>query len=409
MSTIQTYAYEAQTPEGHPLRGTLEAPDGQQARDMLTSAGLRVIDLTLSPAPRPAKPSPIRGDDLLIFNQHLTQLTASGMPVESSLRLIAQDMKRGRLARSIEALADDLEQGKPLAQAFETHRGQFPPLYAQLVDAGIRSNNLPGMLMNLGRHYEMVNRLRTTLLQALTYPTIVLVMLPMTCVFLLFLIFPQVEIALREMNVIIDGYRTGRSPVTQFMLHTASVSVWISLIVSVILLGLISLCLLAQTLPAGNWLTGTVLMRLPLIGPLLRHNAYARWCNALLLGIESGLPMPQATELAGQAVGFKSLAEDGQALTTQITLGESADPKLSSRRWFLPPSIRAMIAYAHDRQTLPQALESLTATHQQVALARLVMLQSILSPILTILVSLLILMCLLGITFTFRHILIWTL
>lgn len=409
MSTIQTYAYEAQTAEGHPLRGTLEATDGQQARNMLTSAGLRVIDISPRPVPKPAKPSPIRGDDLLIFNQHLTQLTASGMPVESSLRLIAQDMKRGRLARSIEALANDLDQGKPLAQAFETHRGQFPPLYAQLVDAGIRSNNLPGMLVNLGRHYEMVNRLWTTMLQALTYPTIVLVMLMMTCVFLLFFIFPQVELALRELNVIIDAYGVTRNQVPRFMLHTASVSVWISLIVSIILLGLIGLCLFAQALGHGNWLAANVLLRLPLIGPLLRHNAYARWCNALLLGIESGLPMPNATELAGQAVGLKPLVEDGPALTTQITQGESADPALRSRRWFLPPSIRAMIAYAHDRQTLPQTLEALTTTHQQVALARLAMLQSILSPILTILVSLLIVMCLLGITITFRHVMMFVL
>ncbi len=87
------------------------------------------------------------------------------MPIERGLRLIARDVRSKRLARTIEQVADQMESGKSLADAFGSHRKQFPPMYGQLVDMGVKSGRLSGILLNLGRHVELIRQLRAALWQ----------------------------------------------------------------------------------------------------------------------------------------------------------------------------------------------------------------------------------------------------
>jgi len=72
------------------------------------------------------------------------------LPLEHGLRLIAADLDRGGLSRTIELVAAELERGTPLAEAFEMHRVPVSALYGRLV-APVKSGNLPGVLFNLGR------------------------------------------------------------------------------------------------------------------------------------------------------------------------------------------------------------------------------------------------------------------
>src|SRR4051812_38348361 len=125
-----TFSYRAQTEEGAAMTGTIDAPDIQRAGQQLESLKLRILDL----APvREVKPKALRGEDFLAFNQQLTHLTKAGLPVEQGLRLMAEDMRGGRLAATVNEVADELERGRPLGEAFEAHRGRFPDLYGRLI------------------------------------------------------------------------------------------------------------------------------------------------------------------------------------------------------------------------------------------------------------------------------------
>ena len=163
--TATAFGFRAQTHDGLSMSGTLEASDVDDANRQLHALGLRVVELEPRPAAAlaPAGGPRLRGEDFIAFNQQLAHLTSAGLPIEHGLRLIAQDARRGRLARTIQQLADELERGTPLPQALAKYESKFPPLYARLVEAGVKSNNLPAMLLNLGRHAEMVQRLRAAI------------------------------------------------------------------------------------------------------------------------------------------------------------------------------------------------------------------------------------------------------
>src|SRR5688572_16811746 len=277
--TTDSFAYEAQTADGEPMSGTIDAPDVEHATRQLHALRLRVV--RIEPVRRP-RSAPLRGEDFLAFNQQLSQLTSAGLPVEQGLRLIAQDMRSGRLAATVEQVAAELERGTPLAEAFDKHRTKFPPLYGRLIEAGVRAHNLPGVLLNLGRHLELVSRIRAMLWRALSYPLMVLIGLMIVLLFLTTHVVPQFEQIFLDFGI--------KLPViTRLMLAS---TYWLPplLIASI---GLIVVpIVLWPVLRASGWsgpIVEHVLLHAPLIGTVLRRNLVARWCDALRIGVEAGL------------------------------------------------------------------------------------------------------------------------
>jgi type II secretory pathway component PulF len=112
-------------------------------------------------------------EQLAFFNHQLAAMLKSGLPLESSLKQLCASMKRGALREEIERLERDLEQGVPLEEALG--RRKLPELYVAMLRAGIKGNDLPGVLTLAADYY---NNLHTTWLRLkglMVYPGIVLV------------------------------------------------------------------------------------------------------------------------------------------------------------------------------------------------------------------------------------------
>ncbi len=370
------FTYQAQTTQGRTLSGVIEAGTADEARDSLTDMGLRVLEIEQTDRTHGA--SPIRGGEFMAFNQQLAQLTAAGLPVEVGLRLIARDMRSGRLAESVSRVASELESGAELSEAFEKHRRLFPPLYGRLIDAGVRSNQLPAVLFNLGRHMEVMQRLRGTLWRAASYPLVVLMAMMAVLVMIGYLIVPQFE------EIFVD-FDTDLPMLTLLVMYVAK---WMLPIA----IGIGALIVLSMLAWAGLRMAGKsqavldyVVMPLPLIGAVLRRNLIARWCDALKLGVQSGMDLPASLELAGDAVGSPILRRDGNALIETLESGRPLNehPHLK----ITPEAVPAAIHLASHRHDLPSLLENISQMYQQQAEIRLATLHSILSPIMLILLA----------------------
>jgi type II secretory pathway component PulF len=378
-TSTQSFAYEAQTADGEPMTGTIDAPDVEHATRQLQALRLRVV--RIEPVSRPRRSAPLRGDDFIAFNQQLSQLTAAGLPVEQGLRLIAQDMRSGRLAATVEQVAAELERGTPLGEAFDKHRAKFPPLYGRLIEAGVRAHNLPGILLNLGRHLELVSRIRAMLWRAMSYPLMVLIGLMIVLLFLTTSVIPQFEQTFRDFGI--------KLPViTQLMLSSAY---WLPPLL-IALIGLIVVpIVLWPILRASGWsgpIVEHVLLHFPLIGTVLRRNLVARWCDALRIGVEAGLDLPAAIALAGDAVGSSKLRDDGQRLVGALESGVPLEAGRPTR--LIPHTVVAALELAQSHHDLPTTLATLSQMYQQQAETRLGMIPAILTPLLLILTALVI-------------------
>lgn len=372
------FSYNAQTIDGQRFAGTMEAVNAEEAARRLDAMRLRVLEI--APAQPPPRGRPLRGDDFAAFNQQLAQLTAAGMPVEQGLRLIAMDLRKGRMARTIEQVAAELERGTPLDQAFEKFGNQFPPLYGRLIRAGIKSNNLPGVLLNLGRHIEAIGRLRQSLWGVIAYPLFVLIVFCLLISFLAIAVLPQFEKVYADFHL--------RLPViTQALLAFGHIA---PALVVALLVGFIGGPILWGVLQAtgyGPTIIERIVIPLPLIGPIIRDNLLARWCDAARIAVDAGLDLPSALSLAGEATGSRQLTRDGQGLIAALAAGQ---PLNTAKTRLLPPSVPATLQFASGTNDLGATLGSLAELYQRQANLRLAALPGILTPILVIVLALLI-------------------
>jgi type IV pilus assembly protein PilC len=371
MTEIKTFQYIAINPAGESIIGTINGTGLPQARAQLESLSLQIQ--SISAVDSSAKIKPLSSSDFASFNQYLAQLTSSGMPLEQGLRLIATDLKSGRLADATRQLADDLDRGQSLSEAFGKHRSQFPPLYGNLVDAGIKANNLPAMLFNLGRHLELVNRLRGALWKAFAYPAAV------TAAFFLLLTFLCVFV-MPKLQEIFKGYGMRLPVVTQIILVVASLLPAILIILGCVAGVIILLMVFSSFSATVREPLRAVAFRLPLVGPILRSNLIARWCDAVQLGVAAGLDLPGAIQLATTAVDVPRLRSDAQQLTDALTAGQPLSN--IDRPRILPATIPAVMQLASTHGNLPESLAGLAHMYQQEAELRLTALPSIIVPIL---------------------------
>ncbi len=309
-NTVRTFTYRAQTVNDRPVAGTIDAADYDAAHRLLEAMHLRVLEVAVVQAPPPARAP--RGQDFQAFNQQLAYLTQAGLPVEAGLRLIAREIRGRRMAKAIEEIATAAEAGRPLGEAFDAQRQAFPPLYGRLIDAGVRSGNLPGVLFNLGRHLEMVQRIQAVLWQNLAYPVVILIVMLLIMLGMGSFILPKFQPLFADFNTTLPG----------LTIAVMSFAQWLPWLLGVAVAALIVLPLLWTSLkPLQPVIVDALLLRLPFLGAVLRAGRNARWCDALSLGIEAGLDLPQAMELATDVIGSPEVNRDAQRLLQVLKSG----------------------------------------------------------------------------------------
>lgn len=371
------FAYRAQTREGAALSGTIDAPDIEQAKRDLEALHLQVLQI--EPAEqRPPRGKPLRGDDFIAFNQQLGFLTQAGLPMEHSLRLIAEDLRSGRLAQTIRQIAQELETGRSLGEVFQRHQNKFPALYGRLLEAGVKSNNLPGMLFNLSRHLELTRRLQGMLWRVAAYPLMVLIGLTLVTGFLGLYVLPQFE-------VIFNDFKVNLPDLTKAALAISHVMPEALTGVVALVVGLPLLWILARVAGLAPSLRDWLVLPLPLIGPVIKKSLLAGWCDAVRMGVEAGLDLPAALGLAGETCGSPQLRRDSQAVISTLNTGVSLDAAAPGK--ILPATVIMGMALGAQHHDLTSTLASLSDMYQQQADVRLNLLPSILTPLLVLAVA----------------------
>ena len=365
-----TFAYRAQSIDGQPLSGTIDADGIDQARERLESLRLRVIDLNPSAASSAAKP--LRGEDFVTFNQQLAQLASAGLPLEHGLRLIAQDMRRGRVTDVIRQIADDLEKGEPLGAAFEKHSRQFPPAYGRLIEAGVRTNNLSAMLLSLGQHMQTVSRMRAAIWRALSYPLMVFITLCFVVAFIGTYVLPRFEQIYRDYGV--------RLPmITELLMSGRDVIGILAIVAAILVIALVIFWKILSWRGKEAAMRDAVGLRLPLIGPVLRRSMISRWCDAVRIGVVGGMDLPAAMRIAADAVGSPRLARDVEGVVGRLESGQPIDA--GAGRSLVPATVSAVIELSSRQGALPESLGTLADMYQQQARAKVGLIPAVLTPL----------------------------
>lgn len=323
------FEYYATDADGRRVTGDVTAASQADAEQLLAARGLRVEQL--DPAELMAPTAGIEADssadlteaDFLDVATQVADLTNAGLPLASGLRALSEEMSSMSVSarRGLAELSRRLEAGEPLDQAISHMGRRVPPHLAALVQVGLQTGN-PGLLM---QHYlsyaQMASDLRRRVFLGTVYPLILIFAASAILTFLLTVIVPNFGRIFEDFDTALPAATVGVLALSHFMVNYALPTL-VGLVIWVWLLRRLIVTLGGPE--SWRW----VMLRLPLVGPLMQYFAVAKFCHLLALMTESRLQFPTALRLAGNAANDALLSSGAVQLAQDVERGTAPDEAL---------------------------------------------------------------------------------
>lgn len=314
---MATFEYNALVPTGRLMKGTIEASSREEASELLESAFGGQLTVNSIEKAKPTRPKTAIGrNEFLLFNQQLASITKAGIPLERGLRELAGDVSSKSMRKLIDAIAEELEAGVSIEQAFEKRQKAFPPLYGRILKAGVETGRLSEMLTSLNRHLELANQTRRIIFEALSYPAIILIMASIILTGIFLFVIPQFGPILTELT---EGGRLPYLTTSVLSMAENAVSFWtvVGLLVAVILVIYVILC----SYPAGRRFKESLFLKIPVWGRLYHSSALGKMAEAMAMMVTAGSTLPTCLRLSAATAGSEKLLLESETLAGQIEQG----------------------------------------------------------------------------------------
>jgi type IV pilus assembly protein PilC len=314
--------------------------------------------------------TPLSHEETRLLAEQLYVLAGAGLPLASGLRAAAEEMSSQRLAAATSAIADRLEQGRPLDDALRDDARLMPEHMLRLIEAGLRAGNLPAALSQLVEIDRTSVDIRRSILMAIAYP----VFLAVLCTTLLVLLGIQVIPDLRR---VAHDFDTG-APFSTHLLFSLSEPHMLRYIGVIVAATTMLLLGMRISLPPERW--RWALTKIPLLGPLLLWRGVAEWARLVSLFLKQNLPAPEALRLAATGVNDAIMAVEGLRLARTTTHGRGIADSLSMTGK-LPETIEPIVRWGEQRGALPAAFDTVAEMFENRIRLRTALLRSILPPV----------------------------
>lgn len=263
-------------------------------------------------------------EEFAFFNQQLAGMLRCGIPLEGALRELGRSMRDHRFRAEFEQLEKDLARGIPLQEALAARK--LPELYVRLLQAGVRGNDLPGVLILLGDYYQRTSTLMTRLKGLMVYPLLVLVT-SLGLSILVALVYRNISVDL--VGDVLGGINV--PPVAIFLL-------WLPIVVSGALLLLLVITLGSHSLRQFfRWY----------VSPF-KEGGLSQTASTLELMLKGGTPFPEAVELLAEAERGNAIEQDLRRWHALVSGGAGKFAEIARCNTVVPPLFVWIVASAGE-------------------------------------------------------------
>lgn len=359
---------------------THAAATAEELRARFTQAGYYVYSVkargVLSGAGKAKK---VKLDTFLVFNQQFLTLIRAGLPILSSLELLAKRQKLPHFRAQLEDVAIRIRNGESISAAFEA-QGSFPLVYTTTLLAGERSGNLEEVMQRYLDFQRVSLTFRKKLTASLIYPAVLVIMVVALFVFLITFVVPRFA-------ELYDQLGTKLPAITTFLLELGRGGQSYGLYIAAALVIAILLFLRWIKTDAGANAVDRVRVRMPLVGPVwLKYQVglFARTLSTLLTG---GLPLVPSLETAARSIGSRQIANGVFRSIETVREGKGLSASLATTRVFPELSIE-MIEVGESTGALPQMLNSVAEFFEEDVQTNLTAAMSLIEPVILIVMGL---------------------
>jgi len=354
---MPTYAYDAVNNVGKKTSGTIEAKTADEALKQIRAQGLfpsgvkeqKVTGKTGGTAAKVRDGSKkkkkgmsfaiggVSSKKLTLFTRQLSTLQDAGLPLLRSLQILEGQQKPGVLKNVLNGVCEEVESGTSLSESMAKFPKAFVRLYVKMVAAGEVGGVLDVILQRLADFMEKGQRLKRRIIGALIYPAVVIFIAVLIVTGIMYFVIPKFQEIFEDFDVKLPDLTIFMINASKWVAGTSSKNqvvpgvVWI--LCSPVILFL--LWKLIRKTNFGRAATDTVLLRVPVLGTLMRKTAIARFTRTLGTLISAGVPILEAVlitrDTSGNYVFEKALTQvhdsirEGETFAVPLRASKTCD------------------------------------------------------------------------------------
>lgn len=391
------YAFKGVANNGKGVTGVRDAESPKALRQLLRKDGVLVTSFELSKGGKAAKEqnarraglskevdlgglfSGVSKTEIAAFTRQMSTLLRSGIPLADALGALVDQVTNVRFKAPVSEVRTAVNEGSSFADALGKHPRLFDDLFVSMVRAGEVAGNLDEVLTRLADFLEGSQKLKSKIQGAMIYPLVMLVVGVGIMAVLMIKVIPEITTMFTQQGKTLPLN-------TRFLIASSRFfgnNWWILGI-----LGVFAGILFARWIKTDNgkpvW-HGFVL-RLPVVGELVRTVNVGRFARTLGTMLQSGVPMLKALDTAKQIVGNVLIQDAIEGAKKAVTEGESLAQTLKKSGQF-PATMIHMVAVGEKAGQLEQMLERVATTYESEVDTKLSRLTALLEPLMLVLMG----------------------
>jgi type IV pilus assembly protein PilC len=347
------FQWEGTTKTGEAKKGVYEAP----SEDMIVNR-LRIEGITPKKIKKQAKEITIKlgtgvtTKDVLVFTRQLSTMIDAGLPLVQCLDILSQQNENKNFAAILANVKANVESGSSFSDALRKHPKVFDDLFVNLIAAGEIGGILDTILNRLGTYIEKAVKLKRQVKGAMTYPIAIGVVAIIVIVVMLTKVIPVFEKMYEE-------FKGAKLPApTQVVINLSNgfQDRWYIFFGTgaAVLIGLS----LFKKNPKGRLIFDAVLLKLPVLGNVLRKVIVARFTRTLGTLLSSGVPILDSLDICAKTSGNKVVEQSVMYARSKIAEGKDMATPLAETKVF-PPMVCQMIGVGEQTGAMDQMLQKI--------------------------------------------------
>ncbi len=381
---LNNYKWDGVSASGQKTSGMIAAHSIAVAKAELRKQG--IIPRKVSKKRKPLfnkNNKKIKTADITIFSRQMATMIQAGIPLVQSFDIVSKGQQNERMRALIETIKKDIETGTTLADALRKYPAFFNALFCNLVDAGEKSGSLEIMLDKVSTYKEKIESIKKKIKKALAYPSAVIAIAFIVTACLLIFVVPQFQ-------TLFAGFGADLPALTLMVIQLSDIfqTYWYLIFGSIaaLIYGFKKAHSLSKTF-ASN--VERNLLKLPIIGNILKKSAIARFARTLSITFAAGLPLVDALKSVAGATGNILYAEATERIRIDVSNGQQLQAAMGNTHLF-PNMVVQMVAIGEESGSLEQMLGKVADFYEEEVDNAVDALSSLLEPLIMSILGILI-------------------
>ena len=343
---MPTFTYTARTLGGELKTATMDATSRDDVVAQLKRQRLIIVKVDQEKAKK--KPGRIKTRDIVIFTRQFSTMINAGLPLVQALDILSKQSENKGLQEVTRQVVYDVESGNTVADALRKHPKAFTDLYVNMVAAGEAGGILDTILMRLATFLEKNDALVGKVKSAMIYPAVIMSVAGIAIVVLLIFVIPVFENMFASVSMALPLPTRVVIAMSGFL-----TSYWWAMLVGGF--ALVTGLRKYYKTTDGQLNIDTLMLKIPILGDLLRKSAVSRFTRTLGTLISSGVSILDGLEITAKTAGNRVIHDAIMESRASIAGGDTISAPLQKSAVF-PPMVISMIAVGEQTGGLDEML-----------------------------------------------------